>query len=159
MTTTPPTPADVDEFVAAGGGAQLFDMFGVQSASQLYLETDALLWVLAYTDNAGSPHYEGLGVMPSGVVGASDTQLEAGSPPVADGGGPYFNSGSINLPNPAIGSAPNNFMALPYLRWLADSYGSITLRGYFLPAPPLPSPASDAVQAWVNDTSNWPTAG
>lgn len=162
MTTTPPTDGDIDTFVAARdsglGVLNFYLLFGATEnlAQEMFsLTSDNVAWVLAYTDNNGDPHYEGLGTSATGVVGASDAEIEAVSPPVFSGGGPYTASGSSPI-------SLSFFYPLPYLQWLIETYGAVNIRGYLIPAIPgpwLPDAVNSTVQAWVNDTGNWPPAG
>lgn len=158
MATTPPTAADMDAFLAAidgnDGGTNMKVM--LQNANGLVQSTasaiatygaggDAAVWIAGWTDNGGTVHYDLLGVTGTGVTGASDEQIEAGS---------VVASGNFPVSQPL---APPGFTAPPYLNALVAAYGAVIVRGYLIPGlsqAPL-APVSDAVQAWVNDSSNW----
>jgi hypothetical protein len=149
--TTPPTTTETDIYVAANwdtiiSGAT--EIGGLDNLIQLTGYTDSVLWMVAYTDDATNKHYENLGVFSSGVVGATDGDLEASSP-VAGSNFPMVANG---------GQAP--YAALPYVNALIAAYGAVLLRGYFIAGVSWPpSPADSTVQAWVNDTGNWAAAG
>jgi hypothetical protein len=142
--TTPPTTAQVDTYVQTG--SNFANLFSNSPGPQV--TTDMVAWVVAYTDNASNKHYEGLGVYEAGAIGATNAELEATSVVVANGGGPFYSN-----------SADIQFEPLPYLRYLVDSYGAIILRGYLIPAATIPAAVNSTVQAWVNNTANWPAAG
>jgi hypothetical protein len=156
--TTPPTDSQIDAFMNsqnADGITQFMALYNQGTDDAAYLVTmgtpgaDNLLWVIAYTDHANQAHFEGMPLATTGVTDSSDAQIEATSPPVAGGGGPFSPADQAQLPD---------FQALPYLQWLRDTYGEVRIRGYILPVVPWPTPLGDSVQTWVNDTGNWPSA-
>jgi hypothetical protein len=155
MATAPPTDAEIDTFMNSdtGDGINFAAMFNMAQSpvevASLAGSGDTVIWVVAYTDNAGGKHFEGFPPVSTGETGSSDSELEATSPPVSDGGGPYTSPDMIQL---------MQFQALPYLRWLIEAYGAIRLRGYILPTVPWPTPLSDTIHTAVNDVSSWPAA-
>lgn len=142
--TTPPTTTEMDSYVAANWDwilEQATDIGSQGAFLNIAGQADAIWWMVGYTDNASDKQYESLGMYPSGVVGATDAQLEA------------------NVP--VTGNVPGAFKEpLPYINALIAAYGSVLLRGYFIPGIPWPpEPADSTVQAFVNDQANWGTAG
>jgi hypothetical protein len=162
MTTTPPTAAETDAFLAAtnedSGGTNMMYMAdfvnGGNNISVIPGQGDMVMWVVAYTDNADQAHYEGLGIGYTGMLSSSDTAVEAAAP-VQDNF-PFFQSGNAIVPSPSEGQA---YFPLPYINALVQAYGEILIRGYLMPGVPLSfTPADNTVQAWVNDSTSWAAA-
>jgi hypothetical protein len=156
MMTTPPTAAEVDTYMfsVANMGAMLGDKYGYDDANLSLaaavlgaLGKDAVIWVVAYTDNSSNPHYELLEQDNTGVVGATDEQIEESS------------FVTYNFPftgSPGIGTS----QSIAYVNAIVEAYGAVTIRGYLVPGFAASfSPVDDTVQTWINDTANWAAAG
>lgn len=154
--TTPPTAAEVDTYMSsvANMGAMLGNKYGYTGANEnlaaAYLAArgyDAVIWVVAYTDNGGNPHYELLEQDNTGVVGATDEQIEESS------------FVTYNFPftsNPGMAT----YQSIAYVNAIVETYGAVTIRGYLVPGFAASfSPVDSTVQTWINDTSNWAAAG
>jgi hypothetical protein len=160
MTTTPPTPAEADAFMAApindlssGLLWMVEQMFPAESTTlaAFYTRTgggyDSVLWIIGYTDNADAQHFESLGMSSAQAAGATDEELEA-SFPLASPNSVFAYGGILGGDTPA-------FHPIPYVNQLIETYGSVLIRGYLIPAIAPFAPVDDTVQTWVNDPANW----
>lgn len=181
MTTVPPTATEMDAFLVSSESyyPQLANAF-VRMFEPVYLggndlpavyraHAGTVMWVVGFTDNAGSKHYNILAF--TGLGDGSDSDIESSSlvSDNANPGGEFMTSDPSGETSHYLGefatgdvvNNSNNPQPLPYLYALKQAYGNILIRGYTIPPITFASfpPVSAAVTAWVNDTSNWATPG